>query len=114
MTKESRHITFFRYFFPLIFVMHFASITLFNHTHVVNGTIIVHSHINTGEHTHSSKSIETIFYLSKVIAPGEFHPLSVPALLSVLLAVLLVPALPDIFIPDIRGAVRIRAPDVMF
>lgn len=94
--------------------MHFASITLFNHTHVVNGVIMVHSHINTGEHTHSAGSIETIFYLSKVLAPGEFEHLSVAPLPAVLLAVLLVPALPDIFTPCIRGKFSTRAPTVMF
>ena len=80
----------------LFFYRHLGSMPLFNHTHVVNGVIIVHSHINTGEHTHSKQSLETIFFLSNILAFGDFQSSFIPVPCSFPIRVPpLVPALSD-------------------
>lgn len=33
-----------KYFLPLLFLTYWGGVTLFTHSHVVNGVIIVHSH----------------------------------------------------------------------
>ena len=33
-----------RYFFLLLFLAYYASVTLFTHTHIIDGITIVHSH----------------------------------------------------------------------
>lgn len=56
-----------RIFLPLLFITYLGGITLFTHSHVVNGVIIVHSHPFKGEHEHTEVQLETIFYLSSFI-----------------------------------------------
>jgi len=80
---------------------------------VINGVIIVHSHINAGEHTHSKQSLETIFFLSNILASGDFQSSFIPVLWLFLIRVLLVPALSDI-ITISRGAFSLRAPPALF
>jgi hypothetical protein len=62
-----------KYFFLVLFIGFFGSITIFSHTHVVNGVTIVHSHPfksdNKGNplHSHSDKGYITIQLLSSFI-----------------------------------------------
>ena len=51
-----------------IFLLYWAGITFFTHSHVVNGVVIVHSHPFNTEHSHTATSLETIFFLSSVSA----------------------------------------------
>ncbi|MCI6460053.1 MAG: hypothetical protein SO131_07280 [Prevotella sp.] len=88
MTKEKRHLRFFRYFFLLLFAVHFGSITLFTHKHVVNGVIIVHSHIHKGDHTHPQTIFETIFFLSKIVSYGDCTLPVIPSLALPLIGML--------------------------
>ena len=82
--------------YQVFFYRHLGSMPLFNHTHVVNGVIIVHSHINTGEHTHSKQSLEIIFFLSNILAFGDFQSSFIPVPCSFPIRVPpLVPALSD-------------------
>ena len=63
-----------RYFLLLLFLGYYGSITLFNHTHIVNGVAIVHSHpynpfsgkkpIN---HHHSTNEFIFIHFLSHFV-----------------------------------------------
>lgn len=77
-----------KFFLPLIFIVYLGGITLFTHSHVVNGVIIVHSHPFKGEHQHTEVEFETIFFLSAFVASdGLFTPFSVLVFL-VLLCVL--------------------------
>ena len=48
----------------LVFASYWCGITLFTHSHVVNGVIVVHSHPFKAGHTHTDTQLETIFYLS--------------------------------------------------
>ncbi|OUO12871.1 hypothetical protein B5F91_14615 [Bacteroides sp. An322] len=113
MAKEKKHIRFFRFLFLLVFVVHLGSVTLFSHTHVINGVIIVHSHINTGEHTHSKQSLETIFFLSNIFTSGDFPSPFMPVLWLFLVRIILLPALSDIIVIT-RGTLSLRAPPALF
>lgn len=78
MRRESRLRRFFRHFFLLLFAWHLGSITLFHHMHVINGVIIVHSHVNAGDHLHSTGNLESIFFLSTILTFGDFQPSILP------------------------------------
>lgn len=51
--------TYLKWFFPLLFAGYITCISLFEHAHIVDGVIIVHSHATQGgnavPHQHSSK-----------------------------------------------------------
>ncbi len=53
-----------RIFLPLLFITYLGGITLFTHSHVINGVVIVHSHPFKGKHQHNEAQLETIFFLS--------------------------------------------------
>ena len=60
-----------RYFLLLLFLGYYVSTTLFTHTHIVNGAVIVHSHPYipfSGEkpanHQHSTNGFVLIHFLS--------------------------------------------------
>ena len=42
-----------RFFLPMLFLMYWGGITLFAHSHVVNGVIMVHSHPFKAAHQHT-------------------------------------------------------------
>ena len=58
----------------LLFTQYWCSITLFAHSHMVNGVVIVHSHPYKAEHAHTQAQFETILYLSLFQTPGDIHP----------------------------------------
>lgn len=51
-----------KFFLPLLFLTYWGGISLFNHSHVVNGVIIVHSHPFKANHQHTPDQVETIFF----------------------------------------------------
>lgn len=55
------------------FVMYVCGTTLFVHTHVVDDTVIVHSHpySRAAEHSHSSAQLLTIAQLSAALANAD-------------------------------------------
>ena len=78
------------WFLLLLFSLYWCGITLFTHSHVVNGVVIVHSHpFHTG-HAHTKAQYETILYLSAIVSSGnESTSVDLPLWL-ILLAVLIV------------------------
>ncbi|MCE1168479.1 MAG: hypothetical protein LWX70_10305 [Sphingobacteriia bacterium] len=66
MSKRSKQIA--GHFLILIFVLYYANICFFYHTHIINGTTIVHSHFHTKNHTesgtHSDSELTLISALS--------------------------------------------------
>lgn len=54
-----------------LFVLYWCGITLFMHSHVVNGVVVVHSHPFKAEHSHTKSQLETIFYLSILQTSGS-------------------------------------------
>ena len=70
------------WFLLLLFSLYWCGITLFTHSHVVNGVVIVHSH--------TKAQYETILYLSAIVSSGnESTSVDLPLWL-ILLAVLIV------------------------
>ncbi len=61
---------FMKCFLPVLFVSYMAGITLFTHSHVVNGVTIVHSHpFKKGAgHSHTTNEVQLIHHLSHVLA----------------------------------------------
>lgn len=59
-----------KWFLPVLFVSYMGGITLFTHSHVVNGVTIVHSHPfkKGSEHGHTTTEVQLIHLLSQVIA----------------------------------------------
>ncbi len=59
-----------KFILPIIFINYFISISMFTHTHVVNGVTIVHSHPyaaddnGTPTHSHTGAEIQLIHTLS--------------------------------------------------
>ena len=57
-----------RYFLPVLFISYIGCISLFTHSHVVNGVTIVHSHpYKPGtEHEHTTAEFQLIHMLSSI------------------------------------------------
>ena len=80
-----------RYFLLLLFLGYYGSITLFTHTHIVNGVTIVHSHpykSGTGKnpvtHQHTANGFIHIQLLSTFITTVSFLAFSIEAFKTVL------------------------------
>ncbi len=76
-----------KYFFLLLFLGFFGSTTFFNHSHIVNGITIVHSHPyksaknGVAEHSHSGSGFLLVHFLSNIIATVSFALISFAILL---------------------------------
>lgn len=99
-------------FLPLLFVAYLGGITLFTHSHVVNGVIIVHSHPFKSEHEHTETQIETIFFLSSFVASSVSTLLFAVSVFFILLYVLAVPSVERIKYVKARCGIRLRAPPI--
>ena len=65
----------------LIFSYYYCGISMFSHTHISNGSSIVHSHLGgSSEHSHSDEQIAIIDILSNFQSEGAvcFHGLETP------------------------------------
>lgn len=63
----------------LLFIEYVGGISLFMHSHVINGEEIFHSHIYTGsaeqpDHSHSQQQANVIAVLSTFVAVSVFTP----------------------------------------
>ncbi|MBU1012261.1 MAG: hypothetical protein KKG99_04595 [Bacteroidetes bacterium] len=86
-----KSILFFKYFFFVLFIGYYASITLFTHTHIQNGVTIVHSHPfsngtekNPVKHQHTANGFLLIQVLSILITLVSFLSFSMGVLIAVL------------------------------
>ena len=67
----------------LIFGCYYCGISMFSHTHITNGSSIVHSHLGgSSEHNHSDEQIAIIDILSNFQSEGAvcFHGLEAPSI----------------------------------
>lgn len=114
MLIKRLYINILRYFIPILFISYLAGITLFTHSHVVNGVTIVHSHPFNKDtnHSHTTTEFQLIHHLSHVITSGKFvFTLSIiflPFLISVIAAK---PETATRAIPC-KGIISLRAPPV--
>lgn len=91
VSRTLRHII--QIFLPLLFAGYVTGISLFTHTHVVNGVTIRHSHpFDRGtEHSHSSAEFQLLHLLSQVLTDtagflSGLLPFFIPAVTCVVLA----------------------------
>lgn len=80
-----------RYFLLILFLGYYGSITLFTHTHILNGVTIVHSHpFNSGteknpiKHQHTANGFLLIQFLSHFLTTVSFLTFSIGILKAVL------------------------------
>ncbi|WP_131925321.1 hypothetical protein [Prevotella heparinolytica] len=106
--KKSRNII--KWFLPLLFIVYWGGITLFTHSHVVNGVIIVHSHPFQGEHEHTEVQLETILYLASFVSPSLTLCPVAASVFFVLLCVLVVLATERIKCRRSCDGISLRAP----
>ena len=101
-------------FLPLLFIAYLGGITLFTHSHVVNGVIIVHSHPFKGQHEHTEVQLEPIFYLASFVSSSlPLLPVAATVFL-VLLCVLSILTTECIKCVKLRGGICLRAPPSFF
>lgn len=64
-----------KFFLPVLFISYMAGITLFTHSHVVNGVTIVHSHpFKKGtEHNHTTVEFQLLHLLNQVLVTDSVY-----------------------------------------
>ncbi len=67
MRRANLHIL--SHLLPLLFSAYLCSISLFTHTHEVNGVVIVHSHPFKDGHAHTPQQLDTIWHLTHPMFP---------------------------------------------
>ncbi|WP_158712857.1 hypothetical protein [Parabacteroides pacaensis] len=103
---------------PVIFIGYFGIVSLFEHTHIVNGVVVVHSHPfkslpEGAAHHHTANQLQLFYFLSHFSA-GEGCVYSLALSLSLVLLVRYsVPLISSGFISRIRDAISLRAPPVI-
>ena len=101
-----------KYFLPALFISYVGLVSLFVHSHVVNGVTIVHSHpFNKDvEHTHSSAEFQLINHLSQIWVTGAI----VLSLLVTPLLLFFLELLPDarlqVIVSSRLTGIQLRAP----
>lgn len=83
-----------KFFLPVLFISYMAGITLFTHSHVVNGVTIVHSHpFKKGtEHNHTTVEFQLLHLLNQVLVTDSgLLPIFVVSVLSLLCILLIRP-----------------------
>lgn len=113
---KERCVKFFRYFFPIFFLIYLGDITLFTHSHIINGVTIVHSHPfkkdNTGHpvHQHTPAQFQLIHQLSSFGSEDISTAYTSQAIFLVVLAVLVI----GLANPDVgnigKRIISLRAP----
>lgn len=102
-------------FLPVLFVSYMAGITLFTHSHVVNGVTIVHSHPfkKGSQHSHTTVEFQLIHLLNHVLVTDSgITPLFTAAVLTILCIIITRPS-------EVRykvscpGIISLRAPPVV-
>ena len=65
----------------MVFCSYYAGISMFSHTHISNGSSVVHSHLGgTADHEHDDSQFAIIDLLSNFQSEGavSFHGISTP------------------------------------
>ena len=98
-------------FLPLLFISYLAGITLFTHSHVVNGVTIVHSHPFSKDkgHSHTIAQFQLIHILNHFSVDDAIIWPILLAAITVVLCVLLT-KLENNYRNFCRGILSLRAP----
>ena len=101
-----------KWFLPVLFISYMAGITLFTHSHVVNGVTIVHSHPfkKGSEHSHTTVEFQLIHLLNHVLTTDNgLLPVFTAAVLS-LLCILIARPQSTRYCRPCPGIISLRAP----
>lgn len=108
-----------KWILPALFILYYGNISLFIHTHIVDGVIIVHSHPfknnpDGSPHDHNSNLAEIQFYNSA----STIHALDgavaslVPDFFERLYAEILLPATDSVVKVVVEGSFFLRPPPI--
>ena len=100
--------------FAVLFISYMVGITLFTHSHVVNGVTIVHSHPfkKGSEHSHTTVEFQLIHLLNHVLVTDSgLIPTFAVAALS-LLCILFIRPQVEPYHRSCPGVISLRAPPV--
>lgn len=104
-----------KWILPVLFTGYFLTVSLFEHTHVVDGVTIVHSHPfkslpGGGAHQHSNSQFQLFYFLSHFSAPDHCVSLLTLQFNPVLLFRYAVPLASPDFLSRAEGVLSARAP----
>lgn len=108
-------LTILKWFLPILFISYMAGITLFTHSHVVNGVSIVHSHPfkKSAPHSHTMVEFQLIHLLSHVVTTGAgVFFLSLQFIACLLYTLSWRPNIAR-YTSSVAGVVSLRAPPVV-
>lgn len=101
-----------KWFLPVLFISYMAGITLFTHSHVVNGVTIVHSHPfkKNSPHSHTTVEFQLIHFLNHLITTdgGVVNPYF--SFVAILLCTLVWLPWQMACLASVRGVASPRAP----
>ncbi|MBV3833415.1 hypothetical protein NXX54_20925 [Bacteroides sp. BFG-638] len=103
-----------KYFLPVLFISYMAGITLFTHSHVVNGVTIVHSHPfkKGSEHSHTTVEFQLLHFLNHILVTDSgLLPAFIVAVFS-FLCILLARPQGMRYCRTCPGVISLRAPPV--
>lgn len=97
-------------FLMVVFCSYYAGISMFSHTHIANGTSIVHSHLGgAAEHDHSDSQYSVIDILSSFQSETAATFQSVETPLQTIYESYAVPEAPD-YLSRVHMAFKHRGP----
>lgn len=101
-----------KWFLPVLFISYMVGITLFTHSHVVNGVTIVHSHpFKIGsDHSHTTVEFQLIHLLNHVLVTDS--GLIPTFVVAALLCILFIRPQIDPYHRSCPGVISLRAPPV--
>lgn len=99
-----------------IFTFYYVNVCFFTHSHIINGTTIVHSHIHNKAHAHSGTHTDSEITL--ISSLSAFHTLEADVCgvifsLFLLLQVFLLPFLEERIISNLTTSISLRAPPAL-
>lgn len=108
-----------KWLLPVLFVGYFSCISLFEHAHIINGVIVVHSHATkstssgTPLHQHPDLEFQLFHFLSHFnVADGAVGLLTLSFYSPELGNLIVYPVCPD-YVVSVKGKLSLRAPPLV-
>lgn len=100
-----------------VFTFYYVNVCFFTHTHIINGTTIVHSHIHNNTHTQTGTHSDS--ELTLIASLSAFHTLAsdvcaVSFGIFLLLQVFILPFFEERIISKPTTSISLRAPPALF
>lgn len=101
----------------VIFTLYYVDICFFSHSHIINGTTIVHSHFHNKAHTQTGTHTESELTLISSLSAFHTLPADVCAVsleILLLLQVFILPFFEERIISNPTACISLRAPPALF